>query len=564
MSQGIVFHHNTLKLPCKFRELQIDSLIDGYKILKILSIDQQKSVFLLEPDAVLCVRHENRKLPNDLTNALQNGVSGLVRILKEGTLNHHWYTIDQKLSPLPDWDLLDDIKRISYVKQMIQAINNLHNLGYCHLDIKTEHFGVDLNGEIRIIDFDSSLPFSLPINENANIEYTPEYAAPEILEGKYSTASDYYSLGLTLKEWGNLNPEVLYLNWKKVIKNLLNPDYSSRYNYIQLAQVFENRMIERNTGPRSYRNGILVGNRKAYSDNHLALILSQDYDTAVSFVRRSSEHYPGNTDAEIIARLIHHLDPSLPLWWKGKAYSSTQEVGRALSSRYPQKDPSMRELLSSGVLLIFNAIANNDHSLVQLLQNARENSERYYWEVSRAFGGRYPIEESHYISLTNLSSKVSELNSLVASRIQHGDPVTVASVLERINNYPNSQNIDSVITQIRAIPVNTSCTNLTNICTNDAFGKYIETRLPELGHYSESISINDLYSSETLYLISQEAFDQWKASNQSQRNLRHQRNVSIGKAIGWTALGLAFLAILPYILAALAIIAIIIIILSIL
>lgn len=564
MSQGIVFQHNTLKLPCRFEELQINESIDGYKIIRIISIDNQKSVFLLEPAAVLCVRHSDRKLPNDLINALHNGISGLATILKTGVINNHWYTIDQFIAPLPEWNSIGENQRLEYVRQMVHAINNLHNLGYCHLDIKTEHFGLDNNGTIRLIDFDSALPFLLPINEKSNIEYTSEYAAPEIFEGKFSTASDYYSLGKVLVEWGNVNPNALYLNWKRLVKQLLNSDYSARYSFNQMMQVFDGDLVDPNTGPRHYKEAVTVGNRRAYSDRQLAFLLTQNYHDAIAYTQRRMRNTRGNTDSEKLARLIHTLDSSLPLWWKGKAYSSTQDIARDFSTRLPQKNISMQELLQSGILLEFDSITNTDVSLVRLLQNAKQYPDRYYWEVSRAFGGNSPVEETAALSITNLSAKVTELNSLVLSRIQHGDPVMVASILERIDAYPNSQTIDSVITQIRAIQMDNASSNLTNIDIHKPFGKYIETRLPEPGHHSNSATINDLFSRDTLYLISQVAFDQWKTSNQTQKELRHQRNVSIGKAIGWTALGIGFLAILPYILAGLAIIAIIVIILSIL
>ena len=98
----------------------------------------------------------------------------------------------------------------------------------------------------------------------------------------------------------------------------------------------------------------------------------------------------------------------------------------------------------------------------------------------------------------------------------------------------------------------------------DAFGHYIETRLPDPANHRSVNTINELFTKETLFIIRERLFDEWKESNARQRGLRHQRNVAVGKAVGWTALGIAFLAVLPYILAGLAIIAIIVIILSIL
>lgn len=564
MREKIIFQHNTLKLPCRFEELQIHSRINEYCIAKVISIDEQKTVFLLEPPAVLCVRHSSRRLPVDLCNALQNGTVGLVKVLKVGMINNHWYTIDQKLSALPKWDEIDENRRFIYAKQMAKAINNLHNLGYCHLDIKPEHFGIDEHGNIRLIDFDSCLPYRTSNNECDHIEYTPEYAAYEIFEGHYSTASDYYSFGKTLNEWGHLDPDTLYLNWKKIVKHLLNSNCDLRYNYSQLLQVFNNVRVEKFTGPRTYKNGIVLGIKTAYSDRQLALFLSQNYQAADLYIQHNFSRYAGCTKSEKIARLIHQLDPALPLYWEGKCFSSTQEIASEFSRKYPQKSESMCELLKSGILLEFNAISNNDETVVRLLQNAREDSERFYWKVSQAFGGKFPVNESDVKSLTHLSQKITELNSLIVSRIQHGDPASVAYVLERVENYPDSTNIDSTISFLRAIPIHVENVNLTNIDMNHPFGKYIETRLPESGHHPESVTIQDLFSENMPYLISESNFEEWKTRNQNQREMRHRRNRAIGKAVGWTALGIAFLAILPYILTALAIIAVIAIIISIL
>ena len=92
----------------------------------------------------------------------------------------------------------------------------------------------------------------------------------------------------------------------------------------------------------------------------------------------------------------------------------------------------------------------------------------------------------------------------------------------------------------------------------------IETRLPDPGHRRDVTNINELFSGDTKYLIRKSRFEEWIRTNEAQRRMRSERNWSIAKALGWTALGIGFLAILPYILMALLIIGLFIIVISIL
>ena len=567
--QKIVFKRSTLKLPYRAEVFRAGKQIGGYRVQRLLSVDVQKSVFLLDHSAVLCVRHNSRRISGDLLSILRSDRRGLVHVLDAGTIGEYWYTIDRKLETLPSWERLTEAQRLEYVKQMAYAVNSLHDTGYCHLDIKPEHFGIDQHGQIRLIDLDSAKPYTNIVQEAGQIEYSPQYAAPELFENRYSTASDLYSLGKSIADWSGIDTQRVYLDWRKIVRNLVRSDPGARYNYTQVIQAAEKQAVELNTGPRSYKNAILVGRKKAYSDRQMALYLTQDYTAAINYVSGSSDmQIQGNTSAEKVARLIHKLDPALPLWWYGKEYMSTKVIANAMSARFPQKDARFIELLRTGILLEFPQILRTDNALVALLRNAASNPGGRYWEISAAFGGKTIPKGTQtgrtVVSLTKVAEKRKVFNELIGRCLRYGDPVTVASTLESIRSYPGSGDIDSVIARLRAIPLDEHNENLTNIGSNEALGIYIETRLPDPGHRRDVTNINELFSGDTKYLIRKSRFEEWIRTNEAQRRMRSERNWSIAKALGWTALGIGFLAILPYILMALLIIGLFIIVISIL
>lgn len=83
----------------------------------------------------------------------------------------------------------------------LQAFMAIHELGYVHGDIKPSNMGAmrSADGE-QIVVLDLGAMFKLsPGGVHKVVEYTEEYAAPEVLEdGTASVASDVFSIGKTL------------------------------------------------------------------------------------------------------------------------------------------------------------------------------------------------------------------------------------------------------------------------------------------------------------------------------------------------------------------------------
>jgi len=91
-----------------------------------------------------------------------------------------------------------------YMCELILAISHLHNNNCIYRDLKPENILLGEDGHIKLTDFGlSKITFTNLDDENVayTICGTPEYLAPEILEGKgYNKSVDWWSLGALLYE----------------------------------------------------------------------------------------------------------------------------------------------------------------------------------------------------------------------------------------------------------------------------------------------------------------------------------------------------------------------------
>ena len=89
--------------------------------------------------------------------------------------------------------------------QMVNALDEMHQSGWLHADLKAAHF-VEYGKHVCLVDFEQALPCSanqepLPTKQQF-VTATPRYMAPELFHGEEKTQqSDLYAFGIILLEW---------------------------------------------------------------------------------------------------------------------------------------------------------------------------------------------------------------------------------------------------------------------------------------------------------------------------------------------------------------------------
>jgi serine/threonine-protein kinase len=85
--------------------------------------------------------------------------------------------------------------------QMALALEHVHESGFMHLDYKPENLLLTRNGEIRLVDFDLSLPRYEKSQKLGAYGGTPAYMAPEVLSQKpVDHRADIFSFGVLAYE----------------------------------------------------------------------------------------------------------------------------------------------------------------------------------------------------------------------------------------------------------------------------------------------------------------------------------------------------------------------------
>ncbi|XP_005376392.1 PREDICTED: serine/threonine-protein kinase 10 [Chinchilla lanigera] len=115
-------------------------------------------------------------------------------------------------------------------RQMLEALNFLHNKKIIHRDLKAGNVLMTLEGDIRLADFGVSAKNLKTLQKRDSFIGTPYWMAPEVVlcetmkDTPYDYKADIWSLGITLIEMAQIEPPHHELNPMRVLLKIAKSD----------------------------------------------------------------------------------------------------------------------------------------------------------------------------------------------------------------------------------------------------------------------------------------------------------------------------------------------------
>lgn len=190
----------TLTLPADSIDFRPNTMVGSYKIDSMMFEGSQTTLFRVHDRAstpyVMRVYFDGCTPKKKLTDSLLNSRDEKVcKIISAGTHAGHDYDIVPVLKPIPDIRMLSEREQIKLIENEAEAIKAFHKTGFCHRDIKREHFMVSDNGNIVLVDIASALE-----NGSVAIQLPSQFLPRDAYTGTVRPEDDLFSFGVAILE----------------------------------------------------------------------------------------------------------------------------------------------------------------------------------------------------------------------------------------------------------------------------------------------------------------------------------------------------------------------------